>query len=569
MFHRSLRSRFAAGGALVLIIVGGSAALVPQKPEAAALVPAAHAPGPATVRRLSADQYRNIIHDVFGRSLDLGGYFEPDLRISGLLAVGSGKVGITPAGMEQYDAMARSIAGQVADEDHRAQMIPCAPKSADAADDACAGAFLARVGRLLYRRPLSEDQLEAYVDAAAIAARTTGDFYQGIEFSLAAMLSSPQFLFREARTVPARGSVHVLDAYAKASQLSFFLWNSGPDLLLLEAAAKGVLDRPRGLSREVDRMMESPRLEAGLRAFFTDNFGFDKITSLTKDAAIFPEFSAQVAEDAQEQTLRTILDVVLTRNADYREIFTTKKTFLTQQLGSIYRVPAISDAPNGAPDTWQEYEFAADDPRAGILTHISFTALHSPAGRGSPTLRGKALREIMMCQPVPPPPGDVPFNIINDTSNPLYRTARKRLAAHAANPVCAGCHKITDPIGLALETFDGQGKFRTTENRETLDTSGTLDGVAYQDAAGLARAVRDNPATTTCIVNRLSAYALGRATAPGEKAWVAHLQKAFADGGYRATTLMRAIAVSREFYTVSPPALEQSASAPASTGETR
>jgi hypothetical protein len=369
-------------------------------------------------------------------------------------------------------------------------------------------------------------------------------------------------------TVRGAGGAQVLDGYSRAAQLSFFLWNSGPDLLLLEAAEKGALDTPRGLAREVERMMASPRLEAGVRAFFIDNFGFDKIATLTKDAAIFPEFSAQVAEDAQEQTLRTIIEVVLRQNGDYRDIFTTRKTFLTQQLGSIYRVPVASDSPNGAPDTWQAFEFPADDLRAGILTHISFTALHSPAGRGSATLRGKAMREVMLCQPVPPPPGDVPFNLINDTSNPRYRTARQRLAAHATDAVCSGCHKITDPIGLALENFDGQGKFRAAENREAIDPSGALDGVTYADARGLAQAVHDNPAAPRCLVDRLSAYALGRPAAPGEKPWIARLHDNFARSSYRLPDVMRVIATSPEFYTVAPP-LVQDASAAPRTGETR
>ncbi len=118
-----------------------------------------------------------------------------------------------------------------------------------------------------------------------------------------------------------------LDAYSKASQLSFFLWNSGPDLTLLEAAAKGDLDKPDGLNRQVKRMMASPRLEAGVRAFFIDLFGLDGIAQLTKDAALFPTFNAQVAADAREETLHMLIDLLLKHDGDYRDIFTTRKTF--------------------------------------------------------------------------------------------------------------------------------------------------------------------------------------------------------------------------------------------------
>ena len=144
---------------------------------------------------------------------------------------------------------------------------------------------------------------------------------------------------------------------------------------------------------------------------------------------------------------------------------------------------------------WQPYEFPPNDPRAGILSQVSFVALHSPPGRSSPTLRGKALREIMLCQRVPAPPGNVEFKIVQDTNNPEYKTARARLDVHRTNPVCAGCHKLIDPMGLALENFDGDGAYRTSENGAKIDASGALDGVTFTDAVGLGKAMHDNPAT--------------------------------------------------------------------------
>ena len=516
---------------------------------AAAVESPASPPTSPVVRRLSADQYRNIIHDVFGGSIELGGHLAPDLRLEGLSAVGAAKVSITPQDMEQYDAMARSIAAQVVDAKHRGQMIGCRPAAATAPDDACATAFLAKVGLLLYRRPLSAAELQAHVTAAHGATQAVGDFYQGLSLSFAAMLSSPQFLFREPAVAPVRGhpGQFTLSAYSKASQLSFFLWDSGPDLVLLDAAAHGDLDTPKGLAKQVDRMMASPRLEAGVRAFFSDIFAFDGAV-VPKDTTLFPKFSAQVRADAEEQTLRTLVDLLVVRKGDYRDIFTTKKTFLTPELATIYRVPVASDAPNGAPDTWKAFEFPDGDPRAGILTEVAFTAFNSPPGRGSPTLRGKALRETILCQKVPAPPGDVKFNLVNDTTNPLYKTARKRLTAHRDNAVCAGCHKIMDPIGLALEDFDGAGEFRSKENGETIDTSGELDGVAFTDATGLAKAVHDNPAAASCVVNRLSAYASGHAPGAGDQGWIAGLNQDFAGHGYRFFDLMRAIAVSDALY---------------------
>ena len=545
----SRRLRVMLGAALAIALAGFGVAFV-LKPHHKAFTP-----GPPVTRRLTADQYRNIIAHVFGKDIDLGGRLEPDFRADGLLAVGASQVSIAPAGMEQYDAMSRAVAGQIMDEKHRDQVMPCKPAAPTAFDVACAREFLAKVGRLLYRRPLTDSQLQAYVKAARIGTEGTRNFYQGVALSMAAMLSSPAFLFREEILEPDpdhRGRYR-LDAYAKASQLSFFLWNSGPDLPLLDAAASGELQTHRGLARQVDRMMGSPQLEAGIRAFFVDDFRFDEFETLTKDSALFPKFSAQVAADAREQTLRTIIDVVMTRNADYREIFTTKKTFMTPELGSIYRVPIYNNAPNGAPDQWQPYEFPANDPRGGILVQVAFTALHSPAGRSSPTIRGKALREVMLCQKVPSPPGNVDFSKFELASARGETTARRRLSIHATAPVCAGCHKITDPVGLSLEHFNGAGEFRETDHGMPIDASGTLDGIKYTDSSGLAAAVAKNSAASSCLVDRLSARALGRTSSAGERAWVKDLKQSFADSGYRMKTLMRDIAVSDALYTVSAP----------------
>ncbi|HEY5760196.1 MAG TPA: DUF1592 domain-containing protein [Steroidobacter sp.] len=511
--------------------------------------------GPSVTRRLTAEQYRNIVQDVFGGDIDLGGRFEPDMRVDGLLAVGASQVSITAAGMEQYDAMGRAVAAQVVDESHRDMLVPCQPASPTASDDKCASEFLSKVGRLLYRRPLTDRQLTAYVTAASEATRITHDFYQGLSLSLAGMLSSPSFLFVEQIVEPDPGHKESfrLDGYSVASQLSFFLWNSAPDSMLLSAAADGELHDKRGLERQVERMMASPRLEEGVRAFFVDQLRFDEFEVLAKDAALFPKFSAQAAADAREQTMKTVLDVVLTRNADYREIFTTRKTFLTPELGAIYQVPIFKDGPNGSPDEWQPYEFGADDPRGGILTQVAFTALHSPAGRGSPTLRGKAVREIALCQSVPPPPADVSFTEFENNTAHGASTARERLAAHATVPSCAGCHKIIDPIGFALENFDGAGEFRTTENSSPIDPSGEIDGISYQDAGGLGRAIYDNPAVVTCVVDRMSARALGRTPTKEERKWLKILRADFEKSGHRLPALMQEIALSDALYRVGPP----------------
>ena len=508
--------------------------------------------GPLALRRITQDQYKTIIADVFGADIKIGGRFEPDIRKGGLLAVGTSEITVTPAGFEQYDGMARTIAAQIVDEQHRAQLLPCEPVKAGALDEACEKQIYAKIGRLLYRRPLTDEEVAARVAVAKAGTDRLGDPWNGLAMSLAGLLESPNFLFRNeaAEPDPAHPGQLRLTGYAKATRLAFFLWNSTPDDRLLTAAEKGDLHTDAGLAREVDRLLASPRVEASLRAFFTDMLRFDAFNTLTKDTQLLPKFVAAMAPEAEEQTLRTITDHLLVQQADYRDLFTTRKTFLTHLLGTLYRVPVM------VRDEWVPYEFPKDDPRAGILTQISFLALNSHPGRSSPTLRGKALREVLLYQKVPDPPGNVDFKIVQDVGNPQYKTARARLTAHVSDPTCAACHKIIDPIGLALENFDSAGEYRKTENGTPLDASGEIDGKAFASARDLGQAIHDHPETPTCLTQRLYAYAVGREPGAGEQAFVGWLNARFAASGYKMPELMRRIATSDAFYRVAMPAAQ-------------
>ncbi len=515
--------------------------------------------GPSVLRRLTQAQYKHVIADVFGNDIKIGGRFEPDIRDSGLIEVGAGKVSVPASGLEQYGKMAKTISALVMDKQHRASMVDCKPASETAPDDACAARFISQVGRLLYRRPLADDELNALVTGAGDATKTVGSFYSGLEITLTSMLQSPEFLFawETAKPDPRHSGEQTLDGYSRAARLSFFLWDSAPDDVLLDAAEKGELDTKAGVQKQVDRMLASPRIEAGVRAYFADMLGFDGFDNLAKDPAIYPKYSFSLATDAQEQTLRTITDHLLTRNGDYRDLFTTRNTFLSRQLGAVYDIPVPRDAPGATPDGWQPYTFPADDPRSGILMQVSFLSLHSHPGRTSPTLRGKALRETVLCQKVPDPPGNVNFNVVQDTKNPLYKTVRQRLEAHRTQPTCTGCHKMMDPIGLSLENFDSVGTYRADENGSAIDASGEIDGVKFANAQGLGQAVHDHPATTACLVNRLYAYAVGRTPTKSETEWLkADLQKDFATDGYRLAPLMRRIATSDVFFRVIEPTNE-------------
>ena len=186
----------------------------------------------------------------------------------------------------------------------------------------------------------------------------------------------------------------------------------------------------------------------------------------------------------------------------------------------------------------------ADSPRVGLLTQVSFLALHSHPGRSSPTLRGKALRELLLCQPVPSPPANVDFSAL-ENPDPNIKTQRDRLEVHRKNPVCAGCHKITDPLGLALENFDGSGQYRDTEKGAPIDASGSFDGKNFVNAAQLGQDLHNSPALTSCLVKRVYSYAIGGPTGVADAATLAYFDERFARQGYRLPDLLRSIALER------------------------
>jgi hypothetical protein len=501
--------------------------------------------------------YRSAIANIFGADIAVNGRFEPQTRAGGLLSIGAGSATISADGMELYDTLARGIAEQVVAPQRRRTLFRCEPHNPSQHDDPCARSFLAATGRLLFRRALAQEELAAYVRVAGEVADKTRDFYAGVAAVLSEMLISPDFLYLR-RTVipdPAHPGQARLDSYSTAILLSSYLWDTPPDDTLLTAAEKGDLLTNEGLRQQVDRMLAPPEIEGGVRAFFADMLGFDEYDTLSKDTTFFPEFTPKVIEQSREQTLRTIVDHVVYQKRDYRDLFTTTKTFLTRDLAAIYGVPVADKGDNGQPDRWVPYTYPAGDPRAGILSEISFVALHSPAGRTSPTLRGKALREYVLCQQVPPPPGNVDFKFITDTKNPVLKTTRDRLTAHRSAPMCAGCHKLTDPIGLALENFDGAGAYRETENGAKIDASGQMNGVYFVGPEGLAKAVHDDPAATSCVAQRSFAYAVGRAPASRDVVWQ-QIEQQFKDSGYNVLALMRAIALSPSTYTVPASALD-------------
>jgi hypothetical protein len=451
---------------------------------------------------------------------------------------------VTPVGFESFNKMADDIAAQVTAEKYRTK-LPCVPKDPKAADDACAGKIIRYYGLLLFRRPVTDAEFDNRVGLAHRITEQTNDFYTGLRHSLSMLLQLPDFIFRSEVAIPsADGKRGTLDSYSRATRLSFLMWNTTPDAELLRAAGNGELNTPGGLAKQVDRLMASPRLDDGVRAFFDDMLQLDAFDTVSKDSLLYPKWGSGMATSAREETLRTVIDLALHENGDIRDLMTTRQTYIDRRLAVLYRVPFPFTG------DWVKYEFPADSGRSGILTQISMLAMFSHPGRSSPTKRGVALNEIFLCSPTPLPPNDVDFSVVNDPKR--TKSLRERLMAHATNKVCASCHQRSDPIGLSLENFDTIGGHRTIENGEPIDASATIEGRTFSGAQGLAQYMHDNPRYPACVARKLYSYSRGLKSSYVEDFQDAY--KTFQDSGFRLRVLLKSMALSDSFYAAVPPA---------------
>jgi hypothetical protein len=365
------------------------------------------------------------------------------------------------------------------------------------------------------------------------------DFYLGLEFGLAALLMSPNFLYR-----PELGEDGRLTSYELASKLSYFLWDTMPDAELFNLAEDGSLLNSKNLEEQVDRMMEDSRVLQGLDAFFTDLLDLDLLDEMSKDPLIYKHMNVELSAAAREETLRVISDIVLEQDTDYRQLFTTQWTWVDRRLSAIYDI----QAPNMDGFGW--VQLPADQGRRGLLGHASILSLYAHAVSSSVTLRGIFVREKLLCHHIPPPPADINTSI--PEASVAMPTMRERVSQHLEDPSCATCHEITDLIGLGLENFDGIARWRTSENGSLIDPSGDLDGEAFGDAWSLGAVLGRHPDIGPCLSRNLFAYANHRVPQWEERELLDWHAEGFSKSGHRVAFLMRDIALSDGFSAAPP-----------------
>jgi hypothetical protein len=422
----------------------------------------------------------------------------------------------------------------------RDKIFVCHP-TASSEEQACAEKILSSVAHRAYRRPVSADDLPQLM-ALYKQGAGTGGFESGIRLALQKVLVSPEFIFR-AELDPATataGGVHRLGDIELASRLSFFLWSSIPDDELLAVAERGELSDPLMLERQVKRMLADPRSRALVQNFVGQWLFLRNIPKMQPDITAFTYFDDNLRQALQKET-ELVVENEMHQDSSIVNLLTTNYTFVNQRLAEHYGIEGIYG---------NEFRrISVTDPkRYGLLGQASIMAVTAYPNRTAPTIRGKWVLEQLLGTPPPPPPPNVPALKIDENQKVL--TMRQRMEEHRVSPQCAVCHRIMDPIGFALDNFDGLGKWRDNEGEEVIDPSGVLpDGTPFDGPVGLRDVLlsKKRDVFVENFTERLLTYALGRGTEEYDQPVVRKIAREAAANNHRWSAIILSIVKSKPF----------------------
>jgi hypothetical protein len=452
----------------------------------------------------------------------------------------------------------------------RRTIFTCRPTSADE-EAACSTRIVKRVASQAFRRPVEDRELEGLMRFYA-EGRKEHDFETGVAAAIEAILTSPQFVFRfervampaKAVAAPRAGSRRNLSTPARgtagsertrptsaddarlgdselASRLSFFLWGAGPDAALLKAAGESKLSPPGMLDAHVKRMLDNPRSEALSTRFASQWLRLNDVEEMLPDAIMYPYYDHTLARAFVRET-ELFFDSIVREDRSVLDLLTGDYTFVNYRIAKHY---GIANVTGGEFRRVQLPEY-----RRGILGHGSILVLTSVADRTSPVMRGKWVMEVLLGSPPPPPPPNVPaLEETKATTAGKLMTVRERMEEHRSNPACASCHRVIDPLGLALENFDATGRWRIKDNGVAIDSTGVLyDGTKMAGPAGLRDALmKHQDVFLQTFTENLMTYALGRRVEAYDMPAIRTIVRNAAKSNYRFSAFISGIVNSAAF----------------------
>lgn len=488
-------------------------------------------PAPATMWRLTNQQYAHTVLDLFGYDLELD--LEEDEGTERFLSLGASKVGTSGRGVEQYDLAAHLIAEHVfGSSESAAKLGSCSPKTTT---DRCIAEFLEATLTKLFRRPATSDEVARY----NAVVRTANDEHVllGLQFALRAMLNSPNFLYISYAGEPdlETGALR-FTSHETAARLSYLLLDSAPDSELLRAAADDELVTSEGIEKQVRRLLKADRARSVASRYFAESWSVNRLHARSKQESV--GWSSELLQFMREEFRLGVESAIFERGGDVRELFTAKTSFLNDSLATVYGLPL--------PGSDDLVPSPLDETRSGLLTSGAVIAANSPQARTSPTLRGLFVLEKLMCLSVPPPPPGVNVEL-EETPDTSKLTTRERLESHRLDPKCSACHGLFDPVGMVFENYGPIGDYRLEENGKPVDSRGGFNGQEFTNIDQLASFLVNDERVGNCIAQSFYDFAVARHASSGEQGVVKSISDGFNASGFNFQELVMTVVTSPGF----------------------
>jgi len=476
--------------------------------------------GGVKLRLLTQAEYLTSVQSLVG-PLTTKLTLPDDVSVAGYVSVGALQNSVSDSAATAYEAASLAATAEVfADTARWQKLVGCQPK-ADLSD-ACVTTYITTFGKSAFRRDLADVEVQQWLAVAKNAASLAGTAAQGLATATSGLLQSPNFLYRvETNKLDKTTGRLKYDGLSMANRLSYLLTGGPPSSALLDAAKAGQLDTAAGLRTAAAPMLADPAIADRLSGFFLEYSQAQFVVALNKSTTLFPNFNLALQTSMLQGTQMFIKNVVLGASADVRSFYDSDQTFADANLAPIYGVQAPATG-------FAQVQLPASSGRAGILGQAAVIATQSQANRTSPTRRGVFILESLLCTTPPQPPPGVNTNLPVDPTV----TTRKQLEAHRAAASCAARHTLFDPMGLSMEHFDPIGKYRATENGMPIDTTGTVNGVAFDGEAQLAAVLRQDPKVTACLMRNFYRDVNGNTEDVADAAQVDGMVQSLSTQGY-------------------------------------
>ena len=488
------------------------------------------------IRRLTRFEYNNTVRDLLGDTTHPADVLPPEEEVAGF---SNQAAALTTSDLliEQYMKVAEDV-GERAVQNVDA-LIPDCDSGVDG-EDVCASQFIDDFGLRAFRRPLTLGESTRYkaLFDAAVQDPDLGRFEDGIQMVIEAVLQSPSFLYRVevGEETPIEGDIVPFTSWEMATKLSYMLWNTMPDDELFAAAAADELRTKEQIEAHARRMVDDGKARDLIRNFHTQWLQLGHLDSVTKDTGVYPEFRDSLRGLWKEEIQRFIEYVILEEDGSLDTLLTADFSFMNDELAAFYGEDVL-DSVSGS-----EFRRVQLDPdrRAGLLSSAGLMATHANLNQSSPVFRGKFVREQLMCDTLPLPPNDL---VIEPPELDPNKTTKEQFEEIGANPSCAGCHSLMNPIGFIFENYDGIGQWREDQNGKAIDAVGEvvltddIDGT-YDGAVELAGALAASEQVRECVASQWFRFGYNRTVTEEDRCSMDQLADSFVASGYNIKELL-------------------------------